>query len=206
MVSTDPTSTTEGTLIADEPQDDVSDPTMSRNPYYASAYFSPYYFYGGSTRTSTTVPAQPTGRDAVCYGNLVDRLESIGSFDSVIFGDPTRRPGAGAEAHPLAIVIPKGWEETDDTDPLLWVRRVSFTIRIVIRVEDDVEPFDRLDQLAAAVQVEVDQANLGGQSLPAMTKIRAGRYGTANQYPEWSVDLDGEFAELINPSAGVLVY
>ena len=137
---------------------------------------------------------------------MLDRLGAIGSFDSVIFGEPTRRTGTGANTHPLAIVIPRGWTETDDTDPVLWVRRVLFTIRVVVRVEDDPLPFDQLDQLAASVQAQVDLADLGGHCLPPLTKIQTGRYGAACQYPEWSIDLDGEFAVLIDPSATPLVF
>ena len=126
-------------------------------------------------------------------------------FDTGIFSDPTSRAAAGADAHPLAVVTPKGWEETDDADPILWVRRVSFTIRIVIRVEDDASPFERLDRLAALVQAQVDRSDLNGQCLLPLTKIRAGRYQPSSQYPEWSIDLDGEFTMLVDPSADPLV-
>ncbi len=80
-----------------------------------------------------------------------------------------------------------------------------FTVRVVIRVENDSSPFDQLDRLAATVQAQIDRADLNGQCLPALTKIRAGRYQSSSQYPEWSVDLDGEFAILIDPSAALVV-
>lgn len=150
-------------------------------------------------------PRAISGRDGACYSALIASLEAIGAFDSVIFGDPSRRSVAGADAHPLAVVTPKGWEETDETDPILWARRVSFTIRIIIRVEEDASPFVQLDQLAASVQAQVDRSDLSGQCLPPLTKIRAGRYQSSSQYPEWSIDLDGEFTVLIDPSADPLV-
>lgn len=183
-----------------DPGGGSTDPSQGRNPYYTATYFSPFYFYGSSVKPSST-SSQAAGRDAGCYSALVSLLTAIGLFDAVIFGDPTGAPAAGANAHPLAIVTPKGWEETDETDPVVWVRRVLFTIRIVIQVDDATTPFDQLDQLAATVQSQLDQADLGGQCLASLTKIRAGRYGTANAFPEWSIDLDGEFTELVDSSA-----
>ena len=50
---------------------------------------------------------------------LVALLTSTGCFDSVIFGDPTGASGVGADSHPVAIIVPKGWEEADETDPTL---------------------------------------------------------------------------------------
>ncbi len=186
----------------------VPNPNLGQTPYNAPTYFPPTYFYGGPAGPTSlpTPPSRIPGRDGGCYDALLALLEAIDGLDSVIFGDPTRRSVAGADAYPLAVVTPKGWEETDDTDPTLWVRRVSFTIRLVIRVEEDASPFDRLDQLAAAVQVRVDRSDLNGQCLPPLTKIRAGRYQSSPQYPEWSVDLDGEFTLLIDPTADPLVF
>ena len=171
---------------------------QARTPYYATAYFSPFYFYGGSATSSTTGSTPTPGRDSAYYDALVALLESIGTFDAVVFGDPTGGPAAGADTHPLAIVTPKGWEEADDTDPVLWVRRVTFTIRIVVQVDDADAPFNQLDRLATAAQSRINRADLGGESLAALTSIRAGRYGTSSTYPEWSIDLDGEFTVLID--------
>ena len=191
---------------SDESQGGSTPSTRNRTPYYASSYFSPFYFYGGVVPQTPTGPGRTSGRDAGCYAALVDRLAALGSFDSVIFGEPTRRASAGAESHPLAIIIPRGWVETDETDPLLWVRRVLFTIRVVVRVEEDLVPFDELDQLAGLVQDQIDHADLGDHCLPPLSKIQAGRYGAACQYPEWSIDLDGEFAVLVDPAAPLLVF
>ena len=179
--------------------------TQGLTPYYAATYFAPAYFYGGPITSAPAGVPQPTGRDSSYYSALISLLETIDLFDAVIFGDPTSGSAAGANTHPLAIVTPKGWEETDETDPVLWVRRVSFTIRIIIQVDGALAPFDQLDQLATAVQSQVDQANLGGQSLAALTRIRAGRYGTSSTYPEWSIDLDGEFTVLIDSQADPIV-
>ena len=183
------------------------DPTQGPTPYNPPTYFPPSYFYDGSSPAAppSAVVQRIPGRDGGCYTALVAALEGIKLFDAVIFGEPSSRRAPGADSHPLAIITPRGWEETDDTDPVLDVRRVMFTVRIVIRVENDISPFDRLDRLAAAVQAQIDGADLNRQCLPALTKIRAGRYQASSQYPEWSVDLDGEFAILIDPSAAPVV-
>ena len=181
-----------------------ANPTEGRTPYNAPTYFPSTYFYGGLA-ASDPVSAPSVrfpGRDGGSFAALIDLLRETGALDSVVFGDPTRRSGSGANTHPLAIVTPRGWEEADDVDPTLLVRRVMFTIRLVIRVDDDDEsPFDQLDQLAAVVQARVDQSDLNGQCLAPLTKIRAGRYQATSQYPEWSIDLDGEFTSLVDPSA-----
>lgn len=181
----------------------IATPTLGPTPYNAPAYFAPAYFYGGPADTSPT-PATPpaiSGRDGARYAALVDLLVASGRFASVTFGDPSRAGDGGAADHPRAIVTPRGWEESDDYDPILTTRRALFAIRITVRVDGDAYPFDELDQLSADVQAQVDGSGLGGQCVPALTKIRAGSYQTANQYPEWSVDLAGEFTTLVDPPA-----
>ena len=176
-------------------------PTSGQTPYNAPTYFPPAYFTGDPVDLldPTPEPELAPGRDALCYAALAASVRATGAFDAVVFGDWTRRSAAGASSHPLAVITPKGWEEADDVDPIIAVRRVEFMIRLVIRVEDGTAPFDQLDHLAALVQAKVDHSDLNGQCLPALTKIRAGRYQPSSQYPEWSVELDGEFTLLIDP-------
>ena len=180
-------------------------PTTGRTRYNPPTYFAATYFYGNSAADSPPIPlvVQPTaGRDGGAYAALVAALGAVDDFESVRFGDPSRRDSAGADSYPAAVIVPKGWEETDDADPTLLVRRVSFTVRLVIRVEEDADPFDELDRLTRAVQAAVDRSDLDGSVLPALTKIRAGRYQASSRYPEWSVDLDGEFTTLVDPAPG----
>ena len=193
----------------------TSTPSPGPTPYNAPTYFPPGYFYGvgqpspASTPVTPTpppatptVPVAPSGLDGVAYAALLALLEATGEFDGVIFGDPTRRGQAGSGRYPLAVVSPRGWEEDDDYDPLSILRRVSFVIRVVVRAEDGPGPFGQLDRLAAVVQGVVDGSNLGGSCLPALTRISAGRYDGAANYPEWSVELLGEFASIVDPAAG----
>ena len=177
--------------------------TPGRAPYNAPTYFAPAYFYGGAADATTTPAAPPaiSGRDGACYAALVDLLGGAGLFASVTFGDPSRAGDGGAADHPRAIVTPRGWEESDDFDPILTSRRALFAIRITVRVDGDAYPFDELDRLSAEVQTRVDGSGLGGRCMPPLTKIRAGSYQAASQYPEWSVDLAGEFTTLVDPPA-----
>ena len=179
-----------------------SNPMLSRTPYNAPTYFPLTYFHGGSTEASS--PPKPWAGPRT-RRRVLRRNHRLAAIDRGVCLGALWRPDAahqrGADSHPLAIVTPRGWEELDDADPTLQVRRVLFTIRIVIRLENDSTPFDQFDQLAATVQAEVDGSNLDGHCLGPLTKIRAGRYQTASQYPEWSIDLDGEFTLLVDPSA-----
>lgn len=176
-------------------------PLVGRTPYNAPSYFASTYFPG-----SVTINLQPTpvlartlmGRDGAAYADLIAILEDADEFTSVCFGDPSSRT-VGSDVGPRAVVMPQGWEEADETDPTLLVRRASFVIRVTIRIADDVDPFGELDRLTQIVQARVDRANLGDSCLPGLTRIKAGRYQASDRYPEWSVDLDGEFSTLVDP-------
>jgi hypothetical protein len=156
---------------------------------------------------ATTLPVlgpvgpDPSCRDQQAYASLLSLLGSSGVFQDVIFGDALQRSQSGADGYPLAVVTPRSWEEADDFDPLLLVRRVSFTITVVVKGEDAGTRFDVLDRLASAIQADVDYSDLGGTSVAALTKIRSGRYGQATHYPEQSIELDGSFTTLIDPLA-----
>jgi hypothetical protein len=126
-------------------------------------------------------------------------LRASGVFEEVIFGASAQRSRAGSDIYPLAVVTRRGWEESDGYDPISIVRRVSFAITIVIKVQDGSSEFDQLDQLSAAIQDVVDRSDLGGTCLGALTKIRSGRYESSTHYPEQSVDLEGEFTSIIEP-------
>jgi len=176
-------------------------PAARPSPYNAPTYFAPSYFAGSAAPAAPTAPAEPVGRDRAAYAAILARLRATNAFDQVIFGDPGRRGRAGAGHYPLAVVTPRAWEESDDSDPTLIVRRVCFAIRVVILIEDEGEPFDRLDRLSAAVQGVIDRSDLDGSCLAALTRIRSGRFEPAGHYPEWSADLEGEFTSLYDPAA-----
>jgi hypothetical protein len=174
--------------------------TQNGSPYYAPTYFPPSYFYEGvSSSSSVNVTTNPTrsGRDQASYAALIGLIEGLGLFEEVIFGSSIQRNQAGADCYPLAVLTPKGWEESDDYDPTSVVRRTIFGITIVVQSQQGEPRFDELDELSSAILGAVDFANLGPLSLPGLTRIRAGRYEPSTHYPEQSVELEGEFSSLI---------
>jgi len=189
-----------------------SDPTIPVNPsptvpvagrlspYFAPSYFAPSYFAApASPPVAVTPPVfqDTTGRVHEAFGALVGLLQGTGAFEVVIFGDPSRRGQAGAGQHPLAFVMPRGWEDADDYDPTSTVRRLFFAIRIVVRADDGADPYDQLHRLTSTVEGVVNRADLGGSCLPALTWIRAGRHDQAAHYPELAIELEGDFSMLV---------
>jgi hypothetical protein len=179
--------------------------TTVGTPYNAPTYFPPSYFYGSGTSSPSPTPVSnvttPTGRDQESFAAILALIRGLGIFEEVIFGAAIQRNQAGADAYPLAVLTPKSWEESDDSDPISIVRRVTFGITIVVQSSDGNPQFDQLDRLSSAILQVVDFAELGSLSLPALTRIRAGRYDTSTHYPEQSVELEGEFSSLIDPQS-----
>lgn len=185
----------------------------SLTPYFSTSYFPLSYFCGISTGSIPITPVPvtpypiivpipaPTGRDAPAYVALMAEIKATGAFEAVLFGGPNRRGQVGAGTYPIAIVTPKGWDEADEADPILIVRRVLFGLRIVVRSDGGDPPFAQFDQLCAEVQAVVDRSDLSRTCVPALTKIRAGRYDYAAHYPEQCLDLDGEFSTIYDPAA-----
>jgi hypothetical protein len=195
----------------------VSTPT-GLLPYNAPTYFAPSYFYGPSSSTvnvpvapdptPTPDPAPtptpvPVGGVHESYSTLIALLEATGVFEDVIFGAAIQRSQAGADTYPLAVLTPQGWEESDDVDPTSIVRRMTFSITVVVTSQDALPQFDELDRLSSAITKAVDGSDLAGTCLPALTRIRSGHYVYSNRNPEQSIDLEGEFSSVINPVANV---
>jgi hypothetical protein len=187
-------------------------------PYNAPTYFAPSYFYGPSSSTvnvpvapdptPTPDPAPtptpvPVGGVHESYSTLIALLEATGVFEDVIFGAAIQRSQAGADTYPLAVLTPQGWEESDDVDPTSIVRRMTFSITVVVTSQDALPQFDELNRLSSAITKAVDGSDLAGTCLPALTRIRSGHYVYSNRNPEQSIDLEGEFSSVINPVANV---
>jgi hypothetical protein len=177
-------------------------------PYNAPSYFPPSYFYGnGSSASPVPTPVsnnpETPGRDQAAYAMLLGLIRDLGIFEEVIFGAALQRNQAGAACYPLAVLTPKGWEESDDSDPVLIVRRVRFGITIVVQSQDGQPQFDQLNRLSSAILKAVDFQALGSLSLPPLTRIRSGLYDSATHYPEQSLELEGEFSLLIDPQSSV---
>ncbi len=172
--------------------------------FFAPTYYSPFYF--PSLVTGGGAPAPGPGaspyRDRDAFGAIVAALTATGEFADVAFGTTLDRRAAGADRTPAAVITPDTWAEVDDVDPFQLVRRVTFTLTLVVRDEDPAARFDALDRLTNVAQNAIDGSDLGGTSLPALTLLRRGRFDPTSKHPEQGVILQGEFTFLIPSMTG----
>ena len=174
---------------------------MPSLPYFAPTYFSPFYF--GSLFPSTAITVIPAPDpvefgDDVAYADLSDRLDATGAFASVVFADKKREAASyGPGLLPSAVVVPLGWSESDMADPILMVRTVDF--EVVINVADDSlrSRLERLAHLSTIARRAINGVDLGGGSLPALTRLVEARYDERSRHPEQGIRLVGRFAYLI---------
>jgi hypothetical protein len=163
--------------------------------FFAPTFFSPYYF------PSLVAPDGPDTvaalRDGDAFTAILDALAATGEFAVVSFGTTADRRPAGADLAPAAVVTPDAWYEADDTDPVVLVRRVFFTLTIVVRDEDPLARYDAIDRLSCVAQNALDGAALGADCVAALTKTYRGRFEPAPTHPEQSVAIHGEFTYLI---------
>lgn len=164
--------------------------------YFAPTFFSPFYF-PSLVRDGGAGAAAPPYRDQDAYASIAAALGATGAFAGVFFGVTADTLTAGAGQLPAAVITPDLWFETDDTDPVVIVRRVSFLLTLIVRDDDPVLRFHKLDLLSSLAQNAIDGSDLGGGCLAALTKTRWGRFGTTPAYPEQSVVLHGEFTYLV---------
>lgn len=176
----------------------INSTLTGESPYNAPTYFSPSYFYGLAAFAVPASPTQPTGRDGASYAAILSLLAATGVFQESILGAATQRSQAGSDSYPLVVLTPKGWEETDDYDPALILRKVSFEVTIVVKSQDGTYQINELDQLSSMVQKVIDRSDLGGTCLSPLTRIRAGRFDCSTHYPEQVIKLEGEFSSLID--------
>jgi hypothetical protein len=163
--------------------------------YFAPTFFTPYYF------PSLVTLGPPDGvavmRDGDGFKAILDVLAATGEFAIVSFGTTADRRSAGADLTPAAVVTPDAWYEADDTDPVVLVRRVFFTLTLVVRDEDPLARYDALDRLSCVALNALDGADLGGDCIAALTRAYRGRFEPTPTHPEQSVAIHGEFTYLI---------
>lgn len=172
--------------------------------FFAPTYFSPFYFPPLLLKKPDTPPAEDetTYGDRDAFRQMTKALKALGVFADVIFGTTADRRPSGADATPVLVVTPVGWEETDEVDPTELLRRVFFKLTVVVRDEDPLTRFEQLDELSSLVQDAVDGSDLGGGALPALTTLRRGTYDANPIHPEQRATLHGEFSYLIQSAQG----
>jgi hypothetical protein len=175
---------------------------VSTAPFFAPAYFSPYFFPPLAADSTATGSDVSPFRDSDVLSWVAAALRSTGEFADVSFGTTPQRSAAGADRLPIAVVTPEGWVEADDTDPVVLVREVGFTVTIVVRDEEPSLRYQALDRLACVVQNVIDGSDLGGMVLSPLTRLRRGRPDPDSTPPEQGVVLSGEFTYLVPSAAG----
>jgi hypothetical protein len=176
---------------------------MTPSLYFAPTFFSPFYFPPLSPPGSGVSELTVLGyRDRDAYAAIIAALVVTGEFAEVVFGCPIDHTSIGADRFPLAVIVPSDWAEVDDVDPTVNVRRVTYTLTLVVRDEEAGQRFQLLDRLTSVVQDAIDGADLNGGCLGALTKLRRGRFESRPKHPEQWVVLTGEFAYLVPTEAG----
>ncbi len=176
---------------------------MATSLYFAPSYFAPLFF--GPTGTPGGVAPDPAPGPPEAYGDgdayeaLIALLEGTMAFDSVLFGVPLDGRAPASAGTPLASLVPVGWEESDEFDPVAILRRVGFSLWLLVRDDDPSARADRLGRLESAARAAIRGSGLGG-CLPALTWLRRGGYDASSLHPEQAVRLDGEFSYMIEPA------
>ena len=171
---------------------------MNNTIYYAPTYFSPYFF-APLGPSSSGGPGEPTNqfRDRDVFASIIGILNYTSEFFAVILGEPDELGKLGASQSPLIIITPFQWEERDDVDPVTLFRRVQYHLTLVVRDEEPENRYDLLDRLSSVVQNALDGSSLNGGCLPALSKIREGRFDKTSCYPEQRLAMQGEFTYLV---------
>ncbi len=179
---------------------------MATSLYFAPTYFAPTYFppLAPSQVPKPPVPIPPGATvgyaDVDAYRAILAALEATGAFASVVFAIPPDRLAIAAGATPLVSLVPEGWEEIDDVDPLAILRRVSFSLFLLVRDDDPLSRLGRLAGLDAAAHSAVEGSSLGGCCLPALTRLRRAILDPRSLHPEQVARIDGQFTYIIGPS------
>jgi hypothetical protein len=179
---------------------------MAISLYFAPTYFAPTYF--GSLAPALVpippVPIPPGSTEAYddlqAYQAVLAALEATGAFGSVLFAIPPDRLPLAAAAMPLVSVVPEGWEEFDDVDPIAILRRITFSLYLLVRDDDPLARLGRLANLDSAAHVALEGSGLGGGCLPALTRLGRARFDPRSLHPEQAARLVGEFTYIIDPS------
>jgi hypothetical protein len=175
--------------------------------YLAPTYFSSHYFGPlGAIAPGGTASSTIAYRDRDAFAAIVHALTATGEFAEVDFPSPLDATPIGADRSPLAVVVPTEWTEQTDASSGASIRRVSYSLTLVVRREDARGRFETLDRLTSIVREVLNNSTLGGGCVPAYTRLRRGVYDTTSRHPELRLVLDGGFCYAIPPAvAGVVL-
>jgi hypothetical protein len=171
--------------------------------YFAPTYFSPFYYPPLTTLATVGTPVAASDyRDRHAFDAAVALLKVTGEFADVTFGTTPDGRRTAADSTPVAVITPCSWWESEDADPTLVIRSVSFTVSLIVRSDDVDSGFAELDRLSCVVMNALDGSSLAGGCLLALTRVRLGTYDASSPYPELVVTLQCECVYLIqSPTA-----
>lgn len=175
---------------------------MFTQPYFSPMYFPPPYFSPPGAGAVVLPPTQRRYRDGDAFAAILAALEGTREFADVVLGTTAERAALGADRVPIALVFPGSWDEEDDADPITNVRHVAYTITLVCRDEDPMGRYQQLDRLTSIIQDALEGSDLDGGCLPALTRVRRGRYLPSSHHPELRVVLSGTFTYLTSARVG----
>lgn len=177
-------------------------------PYFSERYFSAYYFGAlgvqipsGGTSPSDLSDSYLLGTIDAAFGNLIDLVDSIGSFSSVSLGSPSDLPRYGSSGSPYVIVKPQGWVDEDEVDPEMIVRTVSFEISVYVSEVDETSRYEQLQGLCSAITTVIRGSDLGSGCLPFLTRVTQVKFPRDSVYPTNVGLLIGSFSLLVDSSA-----
>ena len=137
-------------------------------------------------------------RDYHLLADAVSRLEATGLFDGVYLASPGEYAGQSTFVT-LAFVYQTGfaWDDSGTTgDEADVYRNVEYRVAIIARDPDPTRRYARLDQAGAAASNALSGVRLADASMPAMTRLRMGRY-VAFPPPLGGLELRGEAQRIV---------
>ena len=174
--------------------------------YFAPSFFSPFYYTPLISLVGEPSPANgllPVYRDRDAFDAICELIHTTGEFADVLLAEPLENASIPSGHFPLAVIQPIEWEEADDSDPIVILRRVSFDLVLVCRCDDSGRGFAILERLSSIVQNVISGSSLNGECLPAFTLIRRGKIDRkASQHPEHRMILKGEFCYFVQSANG----
>lgn len=172
---------------------------MPSSGYFASDYFSPYYF-GSFGVPSPGDEGSPMAafRDRDAFAAILQILQATGEFADIAFPALPSSSPVGADRTPLAAVVPVEWHETPDASSDAMLRRVTYNLVLIVRAEEPRDRFELIDRLTSVSQNALAGVLLGGFCMPGSSQLRVGRFDPNSRHPESRLAITATFSYLID--------
>ncbi len=175
----------------------------SSSGYFDPDYFSPYYFGSlGAISPSGGGSPMTAFRDRDAFAAILQNLKSTGEFADIVFPALPNSSPVGADRTPLAAVIPVEWSETPDASSDSMLRRVTYTLVLIVRAEEPRDRFEIIDRLTSISQNALAGVALGGFCMAGMSQLRIGRFDPNARHPELRLGITATFGYLIDSPNG----